>query len=191
MRPNWSEQQKIWLDLFWLTHFVWNKELLSAGFCGWSRLVFCCPVFQEIRSPNNQLAEQEPECWELFEDYVNDEPTSERKQIHRWEWPWVTIDFDFSFFLKAEGCCGTQPGINTWRYPKASLGKAAGTCDAQRPSLPRRLKLAWAVLAVRRCWLCTAGCFWPLRCLFRWAVSSVSGPGLPAFTWEGPLGFLC
>lgn len=48
-------------------------------FCGQLCLGFRCLVFPEIRSPNNQLAEQEPKCWELSEDCVKDEPTSERK----------------------------------------------------------------------------------------------------------------
>lgn len=72
-------QPDVCLDLFWLTCFVWNKEVLSAVSCGRLRLGFCCLVFQEIRSPNNQLAEPKPKYQELFEDCVKDEPTSERK----------------------------------------------------------------------------------------------------------------
>lgn len=151
-------QPDVPLDLFGLLVLYATRNCCLLFFCGRLCLGFCCLVFQEIISPNNQLVEQEPKRWELFEDCVKDEPASERK--HRFP-DENGPELRLTFFLKAKGCCGAQPGFNTRQYHKACLGEAAGACDAQRPSLPRRLKFVCTVPTVSRCLLCTAWCFWP------------------------------
>lgn len=178
--PLWCSPTYIFIFFGLLLLYRTRSWCLLGFFCGWLRLVFCCIVFQEIRSPKKELAEQEPKFEELLEDCIKYESTSESKQrFSDKNGLELCLIFVFYFFK------GKRMQWYTAWFQHLVIPQSLPWKSLQVPivltnsPMPRRLKSVSAVPAVSRCLLCKTRCFWPVRGLLRWAFLSVLGPGTP------------